>query len=155
MKQFVPSWSRWGSAEEGRSEAAKAGQRACKTRKSPSAGFAGSLEAPSELPAASGEEADEVARSGQNSERPRDQIESMSIEAFAQAGLILRVRLNGTGREVLFVSDNVPDAALSHRRLPTFRARELANLATLRPEPRNLRSIDEVKRLFSGDIQDD
>ena len=81
-------------------------------------------------------------------------IAAMSLAEFAQAGLIIRVRSDVLGRDVLFVSDDVPENALSGAALPIYRASELRKLATLQPEPRSLRCIHEAKIIFDGVITD-
>lgn len=80
------------------------------------------------------------------------EVEAMSLEQFAKAGLILHVRAAGLG-ELLFVSDDVPDSVLEDDRLPIYRAHELRKLAVLRPRPHSLKTIHEVKTIFQGTIE--
>jgi len=81
-------------------------------------------------------------------------VEEMTLEDFAQAGLIVEVNSAVLGSRVLFVSDNVPDSRLAEAELPIYRAAELRRLAVLKPEPRTLRSLHEVKTIFEGAISD-
>lgn len=82
------------------------------------------------------------------------EIAAMRLSDFARAGLIARVRSNVLGSEVLFVSDNVPETALEGTDLPVYRAAELRKLAILRPPPRTLQVVHDVKTIFNGVITD-
>lgn len=79
-------------------------------------------------------------------------IAALSLDELAQAGLVIRVHSTVLENEVLFVSDNVPDEAIHPQGLPIYRAHELEKLAILRPAPRDLRRIHEVKEVFKGTI---
>lgn len=83
-----------------------------------------------------------------------DTVAAMTLDDFAAAGLIVRVWSKLLGSEVLFVSDDVPDDALAGTDLPVYRTNELRKLAILRPPPRNLHRIHDVKTIFSGAIAD-
>lgn len=83
-----------------------------------------------------------------------ERIATMTLGEFAQAGLIARVRSNILGCEVLFVSDNVSEIALEGNDLPVYRAAEMRKLAILRPRPRALQCIHDVKTIFHGVITD-
>ena len=83
-----------------------------------------------------------------------DHIASMTLDEFAHAGLVVRMRSGLLNRDVLFVSDNVPESALSSNNLPTYRACELRSLAILRPRSRTLQSIHQLTSLFHGAITD-
>ncbi len=76
----------------------------------------------------------------------------LSLDQLAKAGLIVRVHSTVLGGDVLFVSDNVPEAIVQRQELPVYRAHELRKLAVLQPEPRALRRLHEVKRVFKGTI---
>ncbi len=81
-------------------------------------------------------------------------VAGMSLAEFATAGLVVEVRSEVLGGRVLFVSDNVPASRLAGAQWPIYRAAELRRLAVLRPEPRTLRSLHEVKTIFEGTIDD-
>ena len=83
-----------------------------------------------------------------------DELGAMSLDLFAQAGLIVRVRSEVLGCQILFVSDNVPEAALTDADLPVYRAAELRKLALLHPEPHHLRGLHDAKTIFDGTITD-
>ncbi len=83
-----------------------------------------------------------------------DEVAAMSLDEFAQAGLILRVRSAALDSQVLFVSDNVAESALADEELVVYRASELRKLAVLHPEPHTLRCLHEVKSIFNGVITD-
>ena len=83
-----------------------------------------------------------------------DQVTEMSLDQFAQAGLIVRVFSEVLAQEVLFVSDNVSDAALANRTLPIYRAAELRKLAIFNPSPAALRTVHTSKTVFQGRIAD-
>ena len=78
----------------------------------------------------------------------------MSLDQFAQAGLIVKVYSEVLGQDVLFVSDNVSDAALANRTLPIYRADELRKLALFNPSPIALRTVHISKTVFQGRIAD-
>ena len=82
------------------------------------------------------------------------EIATMSLREFALAGIVAQVHSNVLGCEVLFVSDNVPEAALEGTDLPIYRAAELHNLAILRPPPHTLQVVHDVKTIFDGVITD-
>lgn len=106
-----------------------------------------SPEKPSETPASAG-------RAGSARHPKAEDIALMGLEEFAQAGLVVRVRSSILGQDVLFVSDNVPEAAIAHRGLTVYRARELRKLAILGPSPRSLKTIHDAKTIFDGVITD-
>jgi len=81
-------------------------------------------------------------------------VAAMTLDEFAAAGLTVRVWSNVLGCEVLFVSDDVPDAELEGTDLPIYRTDELRKLELLRPRPRDLRRIHDVKTIFNGAIAD-
>ncbi|MDA8021138.1 MAG: hypothetical protein MPN21_27185 [Thermoanaerobaculia bacterium] len=83
-----------------------------------------------------------------------DEVAAMSLDDFAQAGLILRVRSAALDSQVLFVSDNVAKSALADEELVVYRASELHKPAVLHPEPHTLRCLHEVKSIFNGVITD-
>lgn len=83
-----------------------------------------------------------------------EHIAEMTLEEFSKAGLIVHVRSARLGCKVLFVSDNLSEAALSDVGLPIYRAGELRKLAVLRPQPHSLKTIHEVKTIFKGTIEE-
>jgi len=92
---------------------------------------------------------------GRSGEVPKaGRVEEMTLEAFAEAGLILQVRSEVLGSSVLFVSDDVPEAALAGSDLPVYRAAELRKLALLSPAPHSLRGLHDAKTIFEGTITD-
>ena len=156
MSKFVPRWSQWSVAEEalGRNaDPEMAKQRTCKTCKSPFEGFAGGQGGHSgEF--TTGSELDSAPSVRSSVDLDHAQVESMDLATFAEAGLIVFVRSGVLDREVIFVSDDVPDAALAGNSRPAFRASELRKLAILRPAPSTLQVIHEVKAIFNGVIVD-
>ncbi|NJL27148.1 MAG: hypothetical protein HC897_04300 [Thermoanaerobaculia bacterium] len=91
--------------------------------------------------------------------RPRHDLElariaTMSLDEFALAGLKVQIHSRVLGREVLFVSDNVADGDIDSNGLTVYRADELRKLAVLKPKPRSLRTLHEVKSVFSGTIEE-
>ena len=84
--------------------------------------------------------------------RQHDAVAALSLDQLARAGLIVRVHSTVLGGDVLFVSDNVPEAIVQRQELPVYRAHELRTLAVLKPQPRGLRRLHEVKRVFKGTI---
>jgi hypothetical protein len=78
----------------------------------------------------------------------------MPLNVFAKAGLIVQVWSEYLGCEVLFVSDNVPAAAVDGTGLSVYRAQELKKLARVPPDPKCLRNIQLVKEIIGGTIQD-
>ena len=78
----------------------------------------------------------------------------MDLETFSRAGLILQVRSEVLGCSVLFVSDDVPEAALAGYGLPVYRVEELRKLALLKPAPHSLRGLHDAKTIFEGTITD-
>ena len=83
-----------------------------------------------------------------------EQVEAMTLDAFASAGLVVEVHSDVLGRNILFVSDNVHESSLTDLDLPVYRASELRKLAILQPTPRALRCIHGVKAVFGGAITD-
>ena len=83
----------------------------------------------------------------------REAVAALSLEELSRAGLIIRVYSTVLGREVLFVSDNVPDEIVERQALPVYRTDELRKLAILRPAPHSLRRLHEVKEVFRGTIE--
>ncbi len=81
-------------------------------------------------------------------------VAEMTLEAFAEAGLILKVRSEVLGCSVLFVSDDVPEAAIAGYDIPIYRAAELRKLALLNPAPHSLRGLHDAKTIFEGTITD-
>ena len=155
MGEFVARWSTWtepidGSDARGQptSKTSKShvissetrDQTASKTSKSPFAGFAGSQPPRSGEKSGGGDLAAGVA--------------AMTLDEFATAGLVLRVRSTVLGCEVLFVSDDVPEEDLRDRDLPVYRAAELRKLAICCPRPRDLQRLHDVKTIFNGTIAD-
>ena len=99
----------------------------------------------------------EAARSGEAEAVSASSVEAaaaMSLATFARAGLILHVDSEVLGTTVLFVSDNVPESAITDRGLTVYRASELRKLAILKPSPRSLRTIHDAKTIFDGVITD-
>lgn len=90
------------------------------------------------------------------SEQPGEdaRIAAMTLDDFAEAGLVVRIRSRILGALVLFVSDDVPDTALAALESPIYRVAELRKLAILRSGPRALRCIHDVKTIFDGVITD-
>ena len=91
---------------------------------------------------------------GEPSSEVKGRVAAMPLDEFATAGLTVRVWSNVLGCEVLFVSDNVPAAELEGTDLPIYRTDELRKLVLLRPRPRDLRRIHDVKNIFDGVIAD-
>ncbi len=83
-----------------------------------------------------------------------ENVAGMDLDTFARAGLIVQVSSRVLGCEVLLISDDVPDAALAGTDMPVYRTAELRKLAILRPRPRDLRRIHDVKTIFNGSIAD-
>lgn len=156
MSKFVPRWSQWNALESAGPEVEMANQQTRKTCKSPSAGFAGSLDGHSEL---SAYQRDHPRSKPATPDRPRhglvmERIEAMDLTTFAGASLILQVHSRRLRVDVLFVSDNVAESALAGEELVVYRASELRKLAVLQPEPHTLRCLHEVKFIFNGVITD-
>jgi hypothetical protein len=79
------------------------------------------------------------------------EVRALQLEDFALAGLVIEIRSDVLGETVIFASD---DARVDPRELrPVYRARELRVLLGL-TDPRELRRIHEVKRIFRGTITD-
>lgn len=151
MSEFVTRWANWGGSAVGTDH-----QSACETSKRAFAASAGTQEGPSEHspdlsyspeydlgPTESGRQKSGGAR-----------IQGMTLAEFATAGLVVEVNSEVLAGRIFFVSDNVPDSRLAGVRRPVYRAHELRRLAVLRPEPRTLRSLHEVKTIFDGVITD-
>lgn len=83
-----------------------------------------------------------------------ERVADMSFDQLAQAGLIVTVSSEVLGQDVLFVSDNVSEAALANRTLPIYRADELRRLALFNPSPIALRAVHISKTVFQGRIAD-
>ena len=81
-----------------------------------------------------------------------EEVAAMTLDTFAKAGLVVEIRSDVLGRNVLFVSDDVHERALADLDLPVYRASELRKLAILPPTPRALRCIHGVKAVFGGAI---
>ncbi|MCP3963419.1 MAG: hypothetical protein GY719_36750 [bacterium] len=78
----------------------------------------------------------------------------MSLDEFADAGLVVQVRSEVLECDVLFVSDDVPESTLEDRPEVIYRASELKKLARLPPEPAHLRDVHMVKEIFGGSISE-
>ena len=152
MSDFVSCWTEWETAEMAsqttdrtdesqKNTAAVRRQRTDTTDKSPSVGFVS--EQPKQRESRT--EPDLMAVTC-------DEVETMTLTAFAQAGLVLIVHSEVLGSEVLFVSDNVSEDGLDEYDMPIYRAEELKKLAWLRPGPRELRQLHMVKDIFQGSI---
>ena len=81
-------------------------------------------------------------------------VAAMGLDDFAQAGLIVQVRSEVLGTDVLFVSDNVPESKLEGRPEVVYRASELKKLARFPLDPRGLRTVHMVKEIYGGTIED-
>jgi hypothetical protein len=132
-----PQWDAGSDQSDGGGELETGSQGTSKTSRSPFAGFAGPL----------GERCKDLGSAGAA-------VAAMDLETFSQAGLIVRVRSKVLGTTVLFVSNNVPEAALAETIFPVYRASELRKLATLKPAPRSLQTIHDAKTIFEGVITD-
>lgn len=74
-------------------------------------------------------------------------VEDMALDAFAQAGLVVRVRSRLLGEDILLVSDNV-QGVNEEGELVVYRVREARRLLALAPE--DLQEVHRVKRAFPG-----
>lgn len=83
-----------------------------------------------------------------------EEVALMGLDEFARAGLVVKVSSSIIGADVLFVSDNVPDSKISGDGLTVYRVNELRKLVQLRPNPEELRKLQEIKRIFGGTILD-
>ncbi len=81
-------------------------------------------------------------------------VAAMKLDDFARAGIIVQVRSEVLGVDVLFVSDNVPESKLKGRPEVVYRAYELKKLARVPPDPQHLRNVHMVKEIFGGTIRD-
>jgi len=159
VTEFVPQWSEWRALEDlqdPRRNPEGTPQATCKTCKSPSAGFAGAVDGHSQRDRLTlgGVTVDAPSQDSDPGEAERQRLKDMDLATFASAEIIVRVHSKVLGCDVLFVSDNVPAGALAGHQLPIYRASELCNLAILRPQPRSLRYLHEVKTVFHGEITD-
>ena len=150
MSKFVPRWSRWNTVEAPSSpnrDSETGNLQACKTCKSPFAGFAGS----------EGGHSVEFTGALDHSEMAATpspgKVAAMRLSAFADAGLVIHVHSEALDREVLFVSDNVPESKLEGRPEVVYRAHELKKLARIPPDPAGLRTVQMVKEIFGATIQ--
>ena len=82
-----------------------------------------------------------------------ERVAGMKLDDFARAGLIVQVRSQILGADVLFVSDNVPEAKLRDRSEVVYRAHELKKLARVPPDPMGLRTVHMVKEIYGGTIE--
>jgi len=155
MSKFIPRWSRWNAVEDTVLGTETANQQACKTSRSPFAGFAGALVGRPELSTALADRQEPgcVPKKRASYDLERAEIESMDLATFATASLVVRMQSRILGCSVLLVSDDVPHLALGGDS-PTFRAAELRKLAILRPPPHDLQVIHDVKTIFDGVITD-
>ncbi len=83
-------------------------------------------------------------------EAQEDLVAAMGLEEFARAGLIVRVHSRILGRDVLFVSDGITNAEIQEQELPVYRAADMRKLAILKPNPRHLRWLHEIRDVFQG-----
>lgn len=74
----------------------------------------------------------------------------MSIEEFAQAGLIVTVDSAALGERVIFASDNAP-VGEQLGGLTAYRAAELTQLANMTPE--QLQNIHVLKKSFRATVE--
>ena len=81
-------------------------------------------------------------------------VAAMRLDEFARAGLIVQVRSEVLGTEILFASDDVPESKLKDRPEVVYRAHELKKLARVPPDPQHLRTIQMVREIFGGTIRD-
>ena len=84
-----------------------------------------------------------------------DELPNMPLDDFAQAGLVATVWSELLGRDVLFVSDDVPEDAIREMEGTVYRARELRKLQSIELSARHLGTVDAVKRIFGGQIVED
>ena len=82
-----------------------------------------------------------------------DGVAAMKLDDFADAGLVVQVWSDVLGAEVLFVSNNVPEAKLKGRPEVVYRAHELKKLARIPPDPAHLRTVHMVKEILGGTIE--
>jgi len=78
----------------------------------------------------------------------------MTLTEFSTSGLILRVRSEVLGCTVFFVADNAPRSMVKRLNQPVYKVAELRKLALLRPSPRGLQTLHNVKTIFCGEISD-
>lgn len=177
MSTFVPRWSDWDrdSCRDAPPERETVDQATSKTCKTSSAGFAGPQDdrlgqsfgardaetAPNKSAqsrAATRTDADRstaapAVHHGESGVLTADRVAGMSLDEFASAGLIVTVNSRALGCQVLFVSDDVADERIDTRGLAVYRVHELRKLAIIKPEPRDLRNLHEVKAVFGGVIE--
>jgi len=143
MNDFVSRWTEWETVE-------KAKQATDKTDES--------RKLQADMPKQRTDRTDESPSVSSVSRKPdltapdHDEVASMTLTAFAQAGLIVIVHSEVFGAEVLFASDNVAEDALVDYDMPIYRAEELKKLARLGPGPRELLRLHIVKDIFQGSI---
>ena len=82
------------------------------------------------------------------------ELPDMPLDDFAEAGLVVTVWSELLGRDVLFVSDDVPEDAIREMEGAVYRARELRKLQSIEPSARHLRTVHAVKEIFGGRIVD-
>jgi hypothetical protein len=75
-------------------------------------------------------------------------VAEMSLEDFAHAGLVVKVKSRLLGEEVLFVSDNVRD--LDESGPVVYRAAELRLLEGKTPE--DVKRLHRMKAIFGGTL---
>ncbi len=102
-----------------------------------------------------GKSSQPVASGGRAAAIPKqvaEEVALMRLGEFAEAGLVVKVSSSILGADVLFVSDNVPDSEIDGQGLTMYRAKELRKLVQIRPDPKELRKLQEIKRIFGGTI---
>ncbi len=80
-------------------------------------------------------------------------IAAMPLDAFTTVGLIVQVHVSAWGRDVLFVSDDVPESEVTSYPQVIFRAHDLKKLARIPLDPQHLRNIQMVTEIFGGTIE--
>ena len=154
MSQFVSQWLTWGVAENQNRpgeppdftlETRK--QATSRTTKRAFRGFGRTVPARSEV------------SSRDNSTRAAVSLEvatvaAMLLDEFAHAGLIVQVHVSGWGRDLLFVSDDVPESKINGRPEVVYRAHDLKKLARIPLDPPHLRNVQMVKEILGGAIED-
>ena len=84
--------------------------------------------------------------------RTPDSAEAIPIGGLVEAGLAVTVRSELLGREVLFVSDDVPEEAFRDLQGVVDRARELRALESDKPLARHLRTVHAGKKISTAVI---